>query len=798
MKASLKWLSQYVDLSGFTPEEIAEKLTYAGLECDGIEHLASGTNLVIGEIRSCVPHPDSDHLHVLSVDEGPKYGVHQIVCGAPNAREGLKVIVARPGAVLPEVTIAPSVIRGVESDGMCCSLLELGVERKFLSDKQVNGIEELASDAPVGEEDVLGYLGLDDTVIEVELLANRGDLLSLHGLAEEMGAILDRPVRLESFEELPETHEDYLLTSETEACPSFHGLLIEGVQNGPSPKWMQERLLSEGIRPLDLLVDIGNYAMLLTGQPVNMYDADKIKGKRLLASDRYEGKFVAFDGKEADVRPGELVIEDKEGVVSLAGILAAKCAAISETTTNVLVESAFFKGASIRHASSRLGLASESSSRFVKGLSRHSQKEAIMAIAALAKDLLHPKAIKALKPYEKDVPARTVIQTSVEAINARLGSSFDERTVREVLLRDHLTLTPEHGSSFEAEVPYWRLDLKGPEDLSEETIRLLGYSNIHSKMPTLSLEGGSGLSESQKALRSIRHYLRDNGLTEVLTYSLRPESEKGAFKGLGEKESFSILNPLTEDHKWLRTSLLPSLLEVASYNLARQNRDFALFEQSDLSFKEGRDKHLAIVLGGERPLQGELYRRAYDFYSVKGLFEGILALLRLNKNRFKFDTKAGEEFHPYRSERALLGKNPIAVYGELHPIYKEKLGLPKGSLAVLEIDLSALLSLHTNADKAVVPPRFPMVERDLALLLDKGVSYESLRSAIARLDKRIEKVTLFDLYEGEKIAEGKKSLAIHLFFRSEEGTLTESETTALMDKVTQTLLTQFGAEVRGC
>lgn len=796
MKVSLNWLAKYIDLSSFSAEQIANKLTFAGIEVDSVTPLAKASGLVIGEILSCEKHPDSDHLHVLKVDEGKEWGVHQIVCGAPNARKGLKVIVAREGAVLPEVTIQKGVIRGVESDGMCCSLLELGVDKKFLSEKQISGIEELPNDAPVGEKEVLKYLGLDDVIFDLELLANRGDLLSVWNIARELSAILNLPYKLEKFDEIEETDDSFVVKSESDKCPIFHAALAKGVTIKESPKWLKEALLSEGVRSINNIVDIGNYVMLLTGEPVNMYDLDALKGKELLVSDDYEGEFIAMDERSFHLQKGDLVVSSKGKPMCLAGIMTSKEAAVSEKSKNILIECALFNGASIRHTSNRLGLVSDSSSRFVKGVSSEIQKIALEAIVSFVKELCEPKEIVGLKPYDVYKHQERKILTSASYINARLGTSFDEDAILETLSQDHIAIRKLDKDRFEAIIPSFRNDLKEKEDLSEEVIRLLGYKNIVSKLPTLPLNGKGGLTEMQKDVRSIRTFLRNNGVSETITYSLRKKEEENAFLDLGQYEHYRLLNPLLEERKSLRTSLLTSLLEVSSYNLSRQEKDFALFEISDVDAKNYQGKRLAVLLSGEEPLQGELTRRPYDFYSAKGYLEGVLNLLKISMNRFKKDEKVGEEWHPYRSERLLLGKKAIAVYGELHPSFKEKLGLPKGPLALLEIDLGELLSLRVSMDKATVPPRFPSLTRDLAFLIDKKVSYEEVRSAIARLDKRIEKVSLFDLYEGDKIGLEKKSMALHITLRKEDGTLLDSESKEVMDKIVALLKTSFLAEVR--
>ena len=370
MLASYNLLKRFVDLDGISPESAADKLTFAGLEVEGIEHLASGTNLVIGQILSVENHPNSDHLHVLKVDEGEKFGVHQIVCGAPNVRVGLKVIVARNGAKLDAlgVTIKPSVIRGVESDGMCCSLVELGVNKMFLKEEQINGIEELSEDAPVGEENVLGYLNLDDAILDINVLANRSDALAIFSLAKELGALFERKVNIPQPTKFEEVPSSVTVGSETEDCKQFSIKVVRGVKTKPSPKWLQSFLMAQGIRSINNIVDIGNYIMILTGQPIHMYDMDKCHSSSFIVKKGYNSSLVALDQKEYKVDENDIVVTNNNEIVCLAGIMGCESVAVDENSVNIGIESANFKGATVRRTTVKTGLSSDSSAHFIKGI----------------------------------------------------------------------------------------------------------------------------------------------------------------------------------------------------------------------------------------------------------------------------------------------------------------------------------------------------------------------------------------------------------------------------------------------
>lgn len=371
MKISLKWLNEHVKIDDIAVEELAHKLTFAGIEVEGIEHLASGTNLIVGQVLEVTNHPDSDHLHVTKVDLGKKDGIAQIVCGAPNVAQGQKVIVARVGAVLPKITIVKSVIRGVESCGMICSLLELGVDQKFLTEAQINGIEVLDDSAVIGDENVLSFLGLDDVILDLKILANRSDCLSLLNVAKEVASLFNREVKWPVIKELSTSLKPCIVGSITEKCPQFAGKVVTGIEIKSSPNWMKYKLRSMGIRSINNIVDIGNYIMLLYGQPLHMYDLDKLNGLELTVRDDFEGDFIALDEKAYKVIPGDLVVTNHGLPMCLAGVMGSLASAIDDNTKNIVIEAAQFDSKSVRRTSSRLNLISESSSRFVKGINKN-------------------------------------------------------------------------------------------------------------------------------------------------------------------------------------------------------------------------------------------------------------------------------------------------------------------------------------------------------------------------------------------------------------------------------------------
>ncbi|MBR0439359.1 MAG: phenylalanine--tRNA ligase subunit beta [Bacilli bacterium] len=798
MLVSLKNVKQFVDLTGLSAEQIANGLTFAGVEVEEIKRLASGTNLVIGEIKTCEKHPDSDHLHILNVDLGEKYGVEQIVCGAPNAKVGLKVIVARVGAKLPGGEIKAGVIRGVSSNGMCCSLLELGVEEKYLTDYQKAGIEELDKDAPIGEEDVLGYLGLDDEVLNLKVLANRPDLLSLYNVAREIGAIFNRKVKIPNHEEIVTFNTKLKVSSKTEKCSQFSGKEVRNIKIKESPKWMKDYLMAMGVRSINNIVDIGNYVMLLTGQPLHMYDADKLASAELTARSDYEGPFVALDEKTYEIRKGDIVIANKDKPMCLGGVMGSLECAVDENTKNIYIEAASFDGATIRRTSSRLGLVSESSSRFVKG-TNHFQSEYVLNFASeLIKDLCEAKEFSDIVTYQEEKYEEKVVRTSCTRINGRLGTEFTSKEIKEVLERLNFKVMMNK-DEFVIKVPDYRLDVTCDADISEEVIRLLGFQHVKSVLPRLDTKLGS-LTQEQNRLKNIRFYLLDKGLDECVTYSLISKKEENSFNLLNDEEHYRILNPLTDEREVFRTHILHSLLKVATYNVARQNKNLALFETGHMISKASNSTHLAIVLVGKELRRGNMESIDFDFYHMKGLVEGIFDCLGIEASRYRFErnTTHLDELHPGKSADIIFQNKVIGKFGELHPNKIEEFDLGKLSAVALEMNLDSLLDAKVSTIKMSPISKFPSVTRDLALVVDKEVAAKDLIKVIKVTGRGlVSNAEVFDVYEGEHILSSKKSIAISVTYSSDDHTLSDKEIIDMENRIKFELTKQYKAELRG-
>ena len=796
MLVSIKELKKYVNLEGLSADEIANGLTFAGIEVEEISSLARGTNLVIGKILECEKHPDSDHLHVLKVDLGEKYGVEQIVCGAPNARVGLKVIVARVGAKLIGGEIKKGVIRGVESNGMCCSLVELGVDSKYLNEAQTSGIEELNQDAKVGSEDVLGYLGLDDEILNLKILANRPDLLSIYNVAREVGAIFAREVNIPTYNIPNDFKTDLIVSSKSEKCRQFAGREFKGIVIKESPKFMVEALRNMGIRSINNIVDIGNYVMLLTGQPLHMYDKDKLPVHKLIACSDMQGDFIALDEKNYKVIPGDILITSNGEMMCLGGVMGSLQCAVDENTKNIYIESASFDGASIRHTSSRLGLSSESSQRFVKGTNHFQAEEVINFATYLVKEYCAAKEVSDIVTYQNENKNEGKISSSVKKINARLGTDFSKEEIKEALERLYFVLDFKNDDEFVATTPSFRLDVTCDADLSEEVIRLLGFSHVKSVLPNLDVKVGS-LSLSQNRLKTLREYLLSLGLDECLTYSLLSKKNAQKFNLLNNEEKYVLLNPLTDEREVFRTHIAYSLLEVASYNVSHQNKDLALFETSNMMSKSSRSEHLSIALVGNKHLRGQMELTKYDFFDMKGIVEQIFTLFGIESSRYKFDRYCqGEELHPGRSAKILFQNQFIGAFGELHPNAYKDFDFNKSNVIILEMNISPILEAKISLNKMNPISKFPTVSRDLAFIVMKNVSAEQIIKIIRTSGKGIVKdVNIFDVYEGENIAPDKKSVAVNISLGAER-TLTDKEIVEVMDNIKFELNKKFNIELR--
>lgn len=794
MKLSYKWLSEYVDLSDVTPEELANKMTTAGLEVEGIDKMAEAEGLVIGEVVEC-EDVEGTHLHKTQTCVGDK--TYQIICGAPNCRKGLKVIVALPGAKLPGGTIEAKPLHGLESNGMLCALFELGVDKKALRQDQIDGIEELPQDAPVGETDVLGYLGLDDTILDVSLTPNRADCSAMWNMAKEVGAILHKEVKWPDYAGKSDCGEegDFKVYTNTEKCGCYIGKVVNHVKVGPSPKWMQQYLNAAGMNSINNVVDISNFVMLETGQPLHYYNLKKLPHHEITVVDDRELKMTALDGAEFEIQKGDILITTNNEATGIAGIMGGEESMIDEETDSIFIEAAQFDHASIRRTSIRLNLITEAAQRFTKGV----EEPAMVKAMDRSVELLTKYADAS--GFEKTVQAGTMKyqpQTVVETLshcNELLGTDFKMDEVVETL--KWLDFKPEvNGDEITCHIPSYRIDISGTADIDEEVIRLLGFDSLPSTLPDVSATVGQR-SNVQMTRTTTREAMMAEGLNEIVTYTLVNEDyAKNGFNAL--ENPVELAMPMSEARKYTRTNLINSVMEVVQYNQAHSNVNNAFYEISKVYATGVEEERLAIVLDGN--LMEDKLRHIQvkgDFYAMKGIILNWLQRLGFVGSRIKIEENKMdvEHFHPYRSAVISLGNKKLGVFGELHPDYAKKFDLKNVTYA--ELTLNPVFEAKAGRIKFTELPKFPAVTRDLALVVDKTVTAAELTKAIttAGVKDILSGVEVFDVYEGEHVAEGKKSVALKLTYQADH-TLKDEEITTAHDKILDNLSKRVHAELR--
>lgn len=786
MKLSTNFVKDYVDIDVDT-KTLAEDMTKAGNEYDSAENLINATNLVVGEVLECEMHPDSDHLHVCKVNVGEE--VLQIVCGAPNVRKGLKVIVALVGAELPgDFKIKAGKIRGVESNGMLCSIAELGLDSKFLKPEDKEGIHELPVESKVGENPIT-LMQMDDSVIDFELTADRGDLLSILGMAHEIAAIYDKKVKdidLTHSENNEDINNNFKVEVNTENCSIFLAKKVENVVIKESPTFIKNRLIASGIRPINNVVDISNYVMLETGQPLHYYDANTLKGMLEVRMAKENEKLTTLDEIERTLTTEDIVISDGQRAIGLAGVMGGLDTEITENTKNIIIESAIFDNVKIRKTSKDI-LRSEASIRFEKGLDPNRTYMAIERSCNLLEKYADAKIVGGLVKYDNTNLEDTKIDIAYEKINKVLGLDVPKDAVLDVFRRLGFTYEAEE-TIVHVCVPKRRIDISIAEDLIEEVGRIYGVDNIQGRLPKLPLKQGS----YNKTLREIRNKMIDLGLNETLSYILVNDKEAVKYT-IDEYEPIKLLDPMTEERNTLRYSMIPSLVKIYEYNKARNQKDVSIFEIGKGFYKKneqyGEDTKLCALMTGERYLG--LNNKQIDFYDIKGVTEEILDYLGYS-GRYSFmqNDNMPKEFHPYQTALINVNNDIVGIVGKLHP------EVSKDNVYVLEINLEKLLAKRVGKMKYKEISKFPVVKKDLAVIVEKDVTAEEIAKQIKKAAGNLLLGTkVFDIYTGTGIEETKKSIAYSLEFGAQDRTLTDEEINAILEKIIVHLEKQ-GAELR--
>ena len=797
MLVSYNWLKQYTNVED-NANALAEKITRGGIEVEGVEYLAEEiSNVVVGYVVSKEKHPDAEKLNVCQVNVGEEENL-QIVCGAPNVDAGQYVIVAKVGAKLPGIKIKKAKLRGVESQGMICSLAELGLSKSVVPKNYQEGIYVFETEQELGS-DVVEVLGLNDYILDLSITPNRADALSMRGLTYELGALYNNKVNFNDVEK----EENYEATSlqvaiESDSCRNYVGQIVKNVEVKSSPLWLQTRLMNSGIRPINNIVDITNYVLLEFGQPMHAFDKDLV-GDKIVVRDAKEGEVLeTLDGEERNLQTSDLVITDGTRAIALGGVMGGKNTEVSEETKNIILESAYFNPTSVRRTSAAHGLRSDSSARFEKGIDPNMQKAALARAVELILELC-PNAVVESSVGVVNKEEEKVVEITTSYINNYLGITLSTEEI--VAILEGLSFTVEvTGENLVVKVPTRRPDISIKQDLVEEVIRIYGYDNLASTLPKFSKTTKGGLTYSQRMVRDLRAVYASLGFNDTINYSLVSEEEATEYT-LEDHHKVRLLMPMTETHSTLRQSLVPGLLNTVQYNVARKQKDLKLLEIGRVFFGSGDDNiqpketlYLSAALTGEERATKWLKESSLlDFFAAKGYLEVVFDRLGLDE-KVTYKKSKLEGMHPGRFAEVYLGEKRIGFIGEVHPQVADKLGL--NTTYVFEINLDEVISESKVKPKYEEVTKYPEITRDIAMLVDVKDEYQNIYNVIESVNsKLITKVELFDLYVGAELLVGKKSLALTITYSDKQKTLTDEEVTAVHDKVLSAL-TEYGAIIR--
>ena len=791
MLFSVNWLKDWVDLD-LPIDEFAGRLTASGLEVDTVEPVAAPfSGVVVAEITGCGPHPDADKLQICSIDYGAAEPV-QVVCGAPNARAGIRIPLATVGAVLgDDFKIRKAKLRGVESFGMACSAKELGLSNDH------SGLMELPADAPLGM-DIRDYLKLDDHSIEVELTPNRADCLSIRGLAQDVSASCNVPLKALEINPVEASIPDIIELSlqAPEDCPRYVGRVIRGIDpTAPTPLWMVEALRRSGIRSISATVDATNYVLMELGQPMHAFDLDCLQGGITVRRGKPGETLVLLDGKQVTVDESLLAICDDDGPVALAGIMGGLDSGVTDGTRNILLESAYFKPSTISGKARDMGLHTDASHRFERGVDPQGQVNAIERITALLLDIAGGEAGPLIHASDAEaLPVQNQVTLRHARLNRVLGIELDESTVTKIL-NDLRMLPSFNDGSWRVTAPSDRFDIEIEEDLIEEVARVYGYDNIPAALPAGELNPGI-VSESQVSVHNVQQALCAAGYTEAINYSFTSRDLLSRFSM--DKHVLPLANALSSDLEVMRTALLPGLIETLSRNLRRQQERGRFFEIGTVFEQNGElteSLHIAAVAcGSVLPEQWGESRRTTDFYDLKGDLQQMLAL-RGEKGEVEFRNSDHPWLHPGQAAAVSIDGVDIGWAGAVHPSILKQMEV-KGSVLAFELDLNILSNREIPCTNEI--SRFPSIRRDLALLVPEIISFAEIRRNVIDLSgDLLINLVLFDLYSGQNVEKGYKSLAIGLILQNVSCTLTDEVVDSLIQRVVQGLEQRLDAQLRG-
>lgn len=810
MQVSFNWLKEFVDIA-ISPLELAEVMTGAGVTVEHVEATNKGVEkVVVAKVLSKEKHPDAEKLSLCQVTTDGENTI-QVVCGAPNVAAGLVVPFAMIGAKLPGgLNISATKLRGVASNGMICSAKELGIDPEKCPPEQKEGILILPEDTPLGQE-ITQFLGLDDYILELDLTPNRSDCLSVLNIAREIGALLKQPVRIPELTKLPvEQRIQDLAEVEIQApdlCHRYTASMVRGVKVAPSPFWMQHRLQCAGIRPINNIVDITNYILMELGQPLHAFDYDQIAGHKItVRRGEQDETIVTLDGNKRTLTSDMLLICDQARPVGVAGVMGGENTEVTAETQNVFIEAAYFLPTSVRRTATKLGLRSEASIRFEKGINMDTVALAAQRAAQLMQALGGGVVVGGIIDQYPTPHQAPVITLPLAKVNAVLGTKIDDQTIKDVLLSLNFELIASTNEAIQVRVPAYRPDVTIAEDLIEEVARVYGYNNIPETLPN-GASGRGQLTSGQKIRDQMINKLVALGLNEVVNYSfINKNNDDKLNLPLDDlrRKSVAVLNPLSEEQGHMRTSMLSGLLSTMTSNINRRNEDIAIFEMGKVYLLDGeltpenlaREKWvLGLGLRGKTDFTWQGGGESYDFYYLKGIVEGLVAELKIKDAIYK-PCKDSSIYHPGRSAYLMVDDQVVGIFGELHPQIADNYDL-SGRYYMGEIEVEKLIAHGVGKTLVKHLPKFPSVTRDLAVVVSEEVSSAQLSACIQdAAGALLVDVKLFDVYQGDQIKAGEKSMAFALIFQADDRTLTDIEVNAEYEKIYETLRNQYGAVLR--
>ena len=805
MKVSYQWLKEYLDID-VEPHELAEKIARTSVDINDVYSLSDSLKkIVVGDVITCEPHPDSDHLHVCQVDVGEDEPI-QIVCGAPNVAAGEKVIVALHGARIGDnVKIKRGKIRGVQSNGMLCALQELGFSDKIAPKDYDDGIYLLPADAKPGES-VFPYLGMDDVIIDTDVTPNRGDMLSIYGNVNDIAAFYGLKPNFKEVavkEEASQATSDLLSAQVTDPklAPTYKLRVVDGVTVADSPLWLQIKLWNSGVRPVNNVVDVTNYVLLKYGQPLHSYDYDQLPGHDFgVRHAQADEKFTTLDGDEQTLKESDIVVTAAGQPVALAGTMGGQGTAVSASTKTVALEAAIFDPIMVRKQARRLDLHSESSMRFERGINPATVETALDEAAELISELAGGQVTTGIVTASEKPAEDKQITLSLAKINHVLGTELSQDEVSDIFNRLAFPVDVVDDDQLTVTVPSRRWDIFVAADLYEEIARIYGYDNLPATLPVMTRNHG-GLTPRQKFLRASRHEMEGMGLTQAISYSLTTEDKAKQFQIEPLAEPMKLDFPMSSDHVATRMSLISGLLIDVAYNVARNVNNVALYEAGRVFLPKGSERpeeqeHLAGAITGQL-LANSWHKQdqPVDFFQIKGIVERYLHNLGLAGTITYRATQDRAEMHPGRTADIYVDDQLVGFVGQVHPRTAKDYKVP--ATYVFELNLEALLAADKVANEYHPISKYPAITRDIALLVDRNVTNADV---VAVIEKRagafLKKVHLFDVYSGLHLPKGKKSLAYTLTYQDDHDTLIEDQVNKAFAKVTQALEDELAAEIR--